>query len=318
MNFNAGTLGASMVEGRISQGVVVGDGSDVGGGASIMGTLSGGGKDIISIGTGCLLGANAGLGISLGDGCVVEAGLYVTAGTRVTTPEGETVKARELCGADQPAVPPQLDVRRGRGPAAHRHVGRPERRAAQQRVGVDRAATARRQRGAPRPRRPPASARARSARGPAPPAPKNEPGAQTIAVLEQAHGAGLVVLAVGRRQPQEERRRRRRRCAKPASCSAGQSRSRLRAVARADLLDVRPRRPTRRSTRAGRTPAARRRRWAGTSSARRSAAGRRRRSRTGSPASTSAWTACSTPPRWCRSASCRPLTGASPANQISQ
>ncbi|HET6509272.1 MAG TPA: 2,3,4,5-tetrahydropyridine-2,6-dicarboxylate N-succinyltransferase [Baekduia sp.] len=100
VNFNAGTLGHSMVEGRISQGVVVGDGSDVGGGASIMGTLSGGGKDIISIGTGCLLGANAGLGISLGDGCVVEAGLYVTGGTVVTTPEGETVKARELSGSD--------------------------------------------------------------------------------------------------------------------------------------------------------------------------------------------------------------------------
>ncbi len=98
VNFNAGTLGASMVEGRISQGVVVGDGSDIGGGASIMGTLSGGGKDIISVGAGSLIGANAGLGISLGDGCIVEAGLYLTAGTRVTTPEGETVKARELSG----------------------------------------------------------------------------------------------------------------------------------------------------------------------------------------------------------------------------
>jgi 2,3,4,5-tetrahydropyridine-2-carboxylate N-succinyltransferase len=100
VNYNAGTLGASMVEGRISQGVVVGDGSDIGGGASIMGTLSGGGKDIISLGERCLLGANAGLGISLGDGCVVEAGLYVTAGTRVTTPDGEVVKARDLSGAD--------------------------------------------------------------------------------------------------------------------------------------------------------------------------------------------------------------------------
>jgi 2,3,4,5-tetrahydropyridine-2-carboxylate N-succinyltransferase len=99
VNYNAGTLGASMVEGRISQGVVVGDGSDIGGGASIMGTLSGGGKDIISIGTGSLLGANAGLGISLGDDCIVEAGLYLTGGTRVTTPEGETVKARDLSGA---------------------------------------------------------------------------------------------------------------------------------------------------------------------------------------------------------------------------
>jgi 2,3,4,5-tetrahydropyridine-2,6-dicarboxylate N-succinyltransferase len=98
VNFNAGTLGHSMVEGRISQGVVVGDGSDVGGGASIMGTLSGGGRDVISVGTGSLIGANAGLGISLGDDCIVEAGLYLTAGTRVTTPEGEVIKARELSG----------------------------------------------------------------------------------------------------------------------------------------------------------------------------------------------------------------------------
>ena len=100
VNFNAGTLGASMVEGRISAGVVVGDGSDVGGGASIMGTLSGGGTQVISIGQRCLLGANAGLGISLGDDCVVEAGLYVTAGTKVALPDGATVKARELSGAN--------------------------------------------------------------------------------------------------------------------------------------------------------------------------------------------------------------------------
>ena len=100
VNFNAGTLGASMVEGRISAGVVVGDGSDLGGGSSIMGTLSGGGKEVISIGERCLVGANAGLGISLGDGCVVEAGLYVTAGTRVTLPGGEVVKARSLSGRD--------------------------------------------------------------------------------------------------------------------------------------------------------------------------------------------------------------------------
>lgn len=98
VNFNAGTLGASMVEGRISAGVVVGDGSDVGGGASIMGTLSGGGKQIISIGERCLLGANAGLGISLGDDCVIEAGLYVTAGTKVALPDGATVKAADLSG----------------------------------------------------------------------------------------------------------------------------------------------------------------------------------------------------------------------------
>ncbi len=100
VNYNAGTLGASMVEGRISAGVVVGDGSDIGGGSSIMGTLSGGGTEVVSIGERCLLGANAGLGISLGDDCIVEAGLYVTAGTRVALPDGEVVKARELSGAD--------------------------------------------------------------------------------------------------------------------------------------------------------------------------------------------------------------------------
>jgi 2,3,4,5-tetrahydropyridine-2-carboxylate N-succinyltransferase len=99
VNFNAGTLGPSMVEGRISAGVVVGAHSDVGGGASIMGTLSGGGKQVISVGERCLLGANSGVGISLGDDCVVEAGLYVTAGTRVILPEGGTVKALELSGA---------------------------------------------------------------------------------------------------------------------------------------------------------------------------------------------------------------------------
>ncbi len=99
VNFNAGTLGASMVEGRISAGVVVGDGSDIGGGASIMGTLSGGGTAVISLGEGCLLGANAGLGISLGDGCIVEAGLYLTAGTKVSDAEGTVVKAGELSEA---------------------------------------------------------------------------------------------------------------------------------------------------------------------------------------------------------------------------
>lgn len=99
VNYNAGTLGASMVEGRISAGVVVGNGSDIGGGASIMGTLSGGGREVISVGERCLLGANSGIGISLGDDCVVEAGLYVTAGTRVRLPDGRTVKARELSGA---------------------------------------------------------------------------------------------------------------------------------------------------------------------------------------------------------------------------
>jgi 2,3,4,5-tetrahydropyridine-2-carboxylate N-succinyltransferase len=100
VNYNAGTLGSSMVEGRISAGVVVGDGSDVGGSASIMGTLSGGGTEVISVGERCLLGANSGLGISLGDDCTIEAGLYVTAGTKVATPDGEVVKAGELSGGD--------------------------------------------------------------------------------------------------------------------------------------------------------------------------------------------------------------------------
>jgi 2,3,4,5-tetrahydropyridine-2,6-dicarboxylate N-succinyltransferase len=100
VNFNAGTLGASMVEGRISAGVVVGEGSDIGGGASIMGTLSGGGKEVISIGKNSLLGANSGLGISLGDDCVVEAGIYVTASSKITLPDGTIVKARELSGAN--------------------------------------------------------------------------------------------------------------------------------------------------------------------------------------------------------------------------
>jgi 2,3,4,5-tetrahydropyridine-2-carboxylate N-succinyltransferase len=98
VNFNAGTLGTAMVEGRITQGVVLGEGSDLGGGASIMGTLSGGGKNVVRIGERCLIGANGGVGISLGDDCVVEAGLYVTAGTRVTLPDGRVVKAAELGG----------------------------------------------------------------------------------------------------------------------------------------------------------------------------------------------------------------------------
>ena len=103
VNFNAGTLGASMVEGRISQGVVVGDGSDIGGGASIMGTLSGGGKQVVSIGKRALLGANSGVGISIGNDCVVEAGLYVTAGTKLTLiadGKEQDLKAAELSGID--------------------------------------------------------------------------------------------------------------------------------------------------------------------------------------------------------------------------
>lgn len=96
VNFNAGTLGKSMVEGRISAGVVVGDGSDIGGGASIMGTLSGGGKEVISIGERTLLGANSGIGISLGNDCIVEAGVYITAGSKISLPDGSVVKAKEL------------------------------------------------------------------------------------------------------------------------------------------------------------------------------------------------------------------------------
>lgn len=100
VNFNAGTLGTSMVEGRISAGVIVDDGSDIGGGASIMGTLSGGGKQVISIGKKCLLGANSGLGISLGENCVIEAGTYITAAAKVRLPDGEIVKAGTLSGAN--------------------------------------------------------------------------------------------------------------------------------------------------------------------------------------------------------------------------
>jgi 2,3,4,5-tetrahydropyridine-2-carboxylate N-succinyltransferase len=99
VNFNAGTLGTSMVEGRISAGVVVDDGSDIGGGASVMGTLSGGGTEVVRIGKRCLVGANAGTGISLGDDCVVEAGCYVTAGTKVTLEDGRVVKGRDLSGS---------------------------------------------------------------------------------------------------------------------------------------------------------------------------------------------------------------------------
>jgi len=100
VNYNAGTLGSSMVEGRISAGVVVGDGSDIGGGASIIGTLSGGGTIVVSIGERCLLGANSGLGIPLGDDCVVEAGCYITAGSKLLMPDGEIVRARDLAGID--------------------------------------------------------------------------------------------------------------------------------------------------------------------------------------------------------------------------
>jgi 2,3,4,5-tetrahydropyridine-2-carboxylate N-succinyltransferase len=122
VNFNGGTLGTSMVEGRITAGVVVGDGSDIGGGSSIMGTLSGGGKEVVRIGERCLIGANGGIGISLGDDCVVEAGCYVTAGTKVTLPDGHVVKARELSG--QPgccscATPSPARSRYARAPGPH-------------------------------------------------------------------------------------------------------------------------------------------------------------------------------------------------------
>ena len=127
VNFNAGTLGASMVEGRISAGVVVGDGSDIGGGASIMGTLSGGGTQVISIGKRCLLGANAGLGISLGDDCVVEAGLYLTAGTKVTDARRHDGQGARAVRRQQPTVPPQFGDRRGRGGVARRPGHRAQR-----------------------------------------------------------------------------------------------------------------------------------------------------------------------------------------------
>ena len=142
VNYNAGTLGHSMVEGRISAGVIVGDGSDVGGGSSIMGTLSGGGTEVISIGERCLLGANAGIGISLGDDCTVEAGLYVTAGhadhaARRRGRQGPRAQRRE-----RPAVPPQLADRDGRGAAALRQVVRAQRGAARERLtSVDPRAT---------------------------------------------------------------------------------------------------------------------------------------------------------------------------------
>ena len=126
VNFNAGTLGPSMVEGRISQGVVVGAGSDIGGGASIMGTLSGGGTQVISVGQRCLLGANSGLGISLGDDCIVEAGLYLTAGTIVIAPRrqaGQGAGAERAAGA---AVPPQQRHRVRRGPHPAGQAGRPQ------------------------------------------------------------------------------------------------------------------------------------------------------------------------------------------------
>ncbi len=121
VNYNAGTLGRSMVEGRIAAGVVVGDGSDVGGGASIMGTLSGGGSEVVSVGQRCLLGANSGIGISLGDDCVVAAGCYVTAGTKVTLPDGSVVKARELSG--QSGWRYWLNSVTGRVEAVRRHGG---------------------------------------------------------------------------------------------------------------------------------------------------------------------------------------------------
>lgn len=132
VNFNAGTLGTSMVEGRISAGVVVGDGSDVGGGASIMGTLSGGGTEVISIGERCLIGANAGIGISLGDDCVVEAGCYITAGAKLTLADGSVVRARELSGSAnlllwRNSVTGALEARSRAGtrielnPSLHRH-----------------------------------------------------------------------------------------------------------------------------------------------------------------------------------------------------
>ncbi len=138
VNYNAGTLGASMVEGRISAGVVVGDGSDIGGGASIMGTLSGGGTEVVSIGERCLLGANAGLGISLGErlhrrGRALRHRRHARGAARRRGGQGARAVRRR-----RPAVPPQLADRRGRGDAALRLLGRPQRRPARQRLGLSR------------------------------------------------------------------------------------------------------------------------------------------------------------------------------------
>ncbi len=128
VNFNAGTLGTSMVEGRISAGVVVGDGSDVGGGSSIMGTLSGGGTEVVTIGERCLIGANAGVGISLGDDCVVEAGCYVTAGSKITAARRYDGEGPRAVRRRRPAVLAQLRHRSPRGTPPLRHLGRPQRR----------------------------------------------------------------------------------------------------------------------------------------------------------------------------------------------
>ena len=136
VNYNAGTLGASMVEGRISSGVVIGDGTDVGGGASIMGTLSGGGTTVISVGERCLLGANSGLGIPLGDDCAVESGLYLTAGTKVRLPDGAIVQRARALGHQRHALPPRLAERRRRGATpCGRGLARPQRRAARELEG---------------------------------------------------------------------------------------------------------------------------------------------------------------------------------------
>ena len=187
VNFNAGTLGTSMVEGRISQGVVVGDGSDIGGGASTMGTLSGGGTERVSIGERCLLGAESGLGIALGDDCVVEAGLYVTAGTKVTLPDGTVTKARELSGQSQPALPAQLGDRRRRGPPPRRARHRAQLRAARQRLTRPGHRPARRHH-----RRTPTACRA------PPEAPSRSP-RRSPAPRRRRRVAGLVTLGLRRR-----------------------------------------------------------------------------------------------------------------------
>ena len=135
VNFNAGTLGTAMVEGRISAGVTVGNGSDVGGGASIMGTLSGGGKEVISVGENCLIGANAGIGISLGNDCVVAAGTYVTAGSKVTTARRQRRQGVRAVRPGRHPVPDQQRDRRARGPAARRAHGHRAQRGAARQLG---------------------------------------------------------------------------------------------------------------------------------------------------------------------------------------
>ena len=256
VNYNAGTLGASMVEGRISAGVVVGDGSDVGGGASIMGTLSRRRhRDHLASASAACSARTPASGISLGDDCVVEAGLYVTAGSRVALPDGEVVKAAELTGADGLLFRRNSQTGAIEALPAQRALGRPQRGAARERlVAVARRAARRRA------RTPRASARAPAAGSRAPASPKKEPGASDDPGLEQPRGQRSALRA--RVEPEEERR-----VAARAAQAVGlehrqAARRAWRGRCRAPPRRA-PRRPRPRSPRAGRRPAARRRRSAG-------------------------------------------------------